>query len=75
MAASEKSIGTAKSGYAGPEKGPFACANCAHFSWPLHCDHSEGIEDAENGDPGLSLNRDGTAKVEPGGCCNEFRPK
>jgi len=65
-------IGTKHAHYAGPEKGPFKCSNCTHFTKPGYCNHPDVIEDAEKKLGGLVL-IDGVAKVSPQGCCNYFR--
>lgn len=56
-------IGSAQSGYAGPEKGPFECSNCIHFDGQNKCDNPQVVSDPEvNG------------QVEAEGCCNLFSP-
>lgn len=56
-------IGSAQSGYATPDNGPFECENCIHFQPPNACDNPQVVTDPEvNG------------KVEPEGCCNLFSP-
>jgi hypothetical protein len=56
-------IGSAQSGYAGPENGPFECGNCVHFQAPGTCNNPQVASDPEvNG------------QVEAEGCCNLFRP-
>jgi hypothetical protein len=56
-------IGTAQSGYATPDNGPFECENCIHFQAPNQCDNPQVVTDPEvNG------------QVDPEGCCNLFSP-
>jgi hypothetical protein len=56
-------IGSAQSGYATPDNGPFECENCIHFQAPNACDNPQVVSDPEvNGE------------VEPEGCCNLFSP-
>ncbi len=56
-------IGSAQSGYATPDNGPFECENCIHFQPPNACDNPQVVSDPEvNG------------QVEPEGCCNLFSP-
>lgn len=56
-------IGSAQSGYATPDNGPFECENCIHFNEPNQCDHPQLVSDPEvNG------------QVDPEGCCNLFHP-
>lgn len=54
--------GSAQSGYAGPEFGPFECENCTHFSAPTRCNHPQVINDPEV-----------QGQVEAEGCCNLFQ--
>jgi len=62
-------IGTKRSGYAGPDLGPFRCDNCHHAHDKGHsCDQPEVIQD-------LGKGPNGRAKVDPKGCCNEFYPR
>lgn len=57
-----KGDGTAQSGYATPDLGPFECENCQHFQEPNSCNHPEVQSDPEvNG------------QVDPEGCCNYFK--
>lgn len=59
----DQGIGSKESGYAGPDMGPFSCANCSHFDGQGSCDNEKVMADPEvNG------------KVEADGCCNLFRP-
>ena len=67
-------IGTVHAHYAGPDEGPFLCANCTHFARGGHCNHPDVIEDAKAGEGGLSI-VDGKAAVSARGCCNYFRNK
>lgn len=56
-------IGSAQSGYATPDNGPFECANCIHFDGQNKCDNPQVVADPEvNG------------QVEAEGCCNLFSP-
>lgn len=57
-------IGSAASGYAGPENGPFECQNCVHFDGEGTCDNPQVQSDPEV-----------QGKVEAEGCCNLFRPE
>jgi hypothetical protein len=60
--ADDKGDGSAQSGYARPEFGPFECENCQHFQAPNQCNHPEVESDPEvNG------------QVDPEGCCNLFQ--
>jgi hypothetical protein len=59
---SEAGDGTAQSGYATPDLGPFECENCQHFTPPGSCGHPEVQFDPEV---------QGT--VDPQGCCNYFK--
>jgi hypothetical protein len=56
-------IGSALSGYATPDNGPFECGNCVHFQAPNTCDNPQVVSDPEVG-----------GQVEAEGCCNLFRP-
>jgi hypothetical protein len=56
-------IGSAQSGYATPDNGPFECANCIHFDGQGACDNPQVQSDPEvNG------------QVDAEGCCNLFKP-
>jgi hypothetical protein len=56
-------IGSAQSGYATPDNGPFECGNCIHFDGTNKCDNPQVVSDPEvNG------------QVEAEGCCNLFSP-
>lgn len=65
-------IGTKKAGYAGPEEGPFKCANCVHFK---EVSESEGRCNQPDvvADPEMKKDQ-GAAVVQEGGCCNMFNP-
>lgn len=53
--------GSAATGYASPDEGPFECDNCQFFQAPGTCNHPEVQNDPEvNGE------------VDPEGCCNKF---
>lgn len=66
-----RSIGTAHSGYAGPEHGPFECRNCYHsHDEGSTCDHPDVVKDLKE----QGLTEDGKAYVDAQGCCNYFRP-
>jgi hypothetical protein len=72
---STEPIGTPKAHYAPPEKGPFKCGLCVHYtegqlSMGL-CDHPEVKADADAGH--IKRNKEGKAIVEANGCCNYFR--
>jgi hypothetical protein len=54
--------------YMGPDQGPFECDDCQFFNDPSGCTKEEVIQ--ELGDQG-----DGTAQVDPKGCCNFFEKK
>jgi hypothetical protein len=54
--------GTAASGYATPDLGPFECENCAKFSPPNQCN-----------DPRVQADPEVQGDVEPQGCCNFFQ--
>lgn len=56
-------IGSAQSGYARPEEGPFECSNCVHFDGQSACNQSQVVSDPEV-----------QGQVDPEGCCNFFRP-
>lgn len=57
----DQGVGSAQSGYAGPDAGPFECGNCIHFEEPNRCNHPQVMSDPEvNG------------QVEEEGCCNFF---
>ena len=65
-APAEAGDGTALSGYAAPELGPFECENCRHFQpeneqFEKNCDQPDVIADPE------------VTQVEPEGCCNKFQ--
>ena len=62
-----KPVGTKKSGYAGPEFGPFNCVRCVHFSHG-YCNHPDVVSD-----PQMTV-EDGKAEVDAFGCCTYFRP-
>jgi hypothetical protein len=61
--ADDAGIGSAQSGYAGPENGPFECSNCIHFDGQGTCDNPQVQSDPEV-----------QGKVEAEGCCNLFNP-
>lgn len=54
--------GTAASGYATPDLGPFECENCQKFSPPNQCQ-----------DPRVQADPEVQGDVEPEGCCNFFQ--
>lgn len=54
--------GTAQSGYATPDFGPFECENCTHFDGQGKCDHPQVISDPEV-----------QGNVDAEGCCNLFK--
>ena len=54
--------GTAASGYADPELGPFECENCTKFQPPTQCQ-----------DPRVQQDPEVQGQVEPEGCCNFFQ--
>src|SRR6266436_1363309 len=63
----EEGIGSAQTGYADPENGPFECENCIHYEpdnpqYPKDCDHPEVIADPE------------VETVDAEGCCNLILP-
>jgi hypothetical protein len=63
LATPSEGIGSAQSGYATPDNGPFECSNCIHFQAPNQCDNPQVVSDPEvNG------------QVESEGCCNLFSP-
>lgn len=57
-------IGSAQSGYATPDDGPFECGNCVHFDGESKCDNPQVVADPEV-----------SGQVEAEGCCNLFRPE
>lgn len=57
--------GEPQTGYEGPEKGPFECANCEYFR---KSDNSCGQKDMMAHSKRAKL-KDGRVKVEPKGCC------
>lgn len=60
--ADDEGIGSKETGYAGPDMGPFSCANCMHFDGQGSCDNEKVMADPEvNG------------KVDAEGCCNLFK--
>lgn len=74
--ASNEPFGTPKAHYASAAYAPFACHACAHFYFPHLCNHPDVIEDAEAGRGDLRVqSKNRFAIVDPGGCCNYFRPK
>jgi D-arabinose 1-dehydrogenase-like Zn-dependent alcohol dehydrogenase len=56
------------------QKGPFRCDHCEYYRSTNRCDNSTIIGYATLGKFGLSL-VDGKAKVDPGGCSDEYEPK
>ena len=54
--------GTAASGYATPDLGPFECDNCVKFQPPNQC-----------GDPRVQADPEVQGQVDPQGCCNFFQ--
>jgi hypothetical protein len=54
--------GTAASGYATPDLGPFECENCMKFSPPNQCQ-----------DPRVQQDPEVQGQVDPQGCCNFFQ--
>lgn len=70
-----KGIGTKKVGYAPSHMGPFRCDKCTWFkslSFGGACGHPEVLED--RGVEKVKTSEGQKARVDPGGCCNEFRP-
>lgn len=57
-----KGDGSAQSGYAEPQLGPFECHNCVHFQDPGRCNHPQVESDPEV-----------EGMVDPEGCCNFFK--
>jgi hypothetical protein len=53
--------GSAQSGYATPDLGPFECDNCVHFEAPNRCNQSQVVSDPEV-----------QGNVDAEGCCNLF---
>lgn len=54
--------GTAASGYAMPDLGPFECENCQKFQPPSQCS-----------DPRVQQDPEVQGQVDPQGCCNFFQ--
>lgn len=59
---SQQQDGTAASGYATPDLGPFECENCTKFQPPNLC-----------GDPRVQQDPEVQGQVDPQGCCNFFQ--
>ena len=67
-------VGTKRTGYSGPEDGPFMCVHCSYFRPPDDCTNASVIAD-----PQVSKEREASGKVvaeiHPYGCCNLYEPK
>lgn len=60
--AESQADGTAATGYATPDLGPFECDNCVHFDGTSRCDNPDVINDPEV-----------QGNVDAEGCCNLFK--
>jgi hypothetical protein len=62
-AGDDSGIGSAQTGYAGPENGPFECDHCIHFDGQGTCNNPQVQADPEV-----------QGKVDAEGCCNLYSP-
>lgn len=57
--------------YQPPQNGPFMCHHCHFFDRMTRCLSSEAVPKILKQFPARKL-PDGTARVEPGGCCDDY---
>ena len=61
--------------YMNGNNGPFKCSNCEYYTGPNTCEQENIIELAGEGKFGLSLDKNGNARVDPDGCSDYFEPQ